>query len=87
MGTGHALMIILESIFSAVAYATDQNIPSIRTLGNALSTNYQHPLKTPILASLWRLEKMSGYDTIALQSLMPIIISLRDKGKVAIPNH
>lgn len=87
MGAGHALMIILEFILSAVAYATDQNIPFIRTLGNALSKNYQHPLKAPVLAPLWRLEKMAAYDTIALQALMPIISSLRDKGKVATPNH
>ena len=80
-------MIILEFILSAIAYATDQNIPFIRTLGNALSKNYQHPLKAPVLASLWRLEKMAAYDTIALQALMPIISSLRDKGKVATPNH
>ena len=84
---GHSLMIILESILSAIAYATDQNIPFIRTLGNALSKNYQHPLKTPVLASLWSLEKMAGYDAIVLQALMPIISSLRDKGKVATPNH
>lgn len=84
---GHALMIILESILSAIAYATDQNILFIKTLGNALSKNYQNPLKSPVLASLWRLEKMAGYDTIVLQVLMPVISSLRDKGKVATPNH